>query len=274
MSSLKNKKILITGGSRGIGLAIAKRAAKDGAFVAIAAKTTEEHPKLPGTIYTAAKEIQAAGGQALPLKIDIRFEEQIEEAVNKTVKQFDGLDILINNASAISLTHTLDTPAKKFDLMHQINVRATYLTSRAAIPFLKKSDNPHILTLSPPFNLNPYWFKSFCAYTMSKYGMSMCTLGMAEEFKSDKIAINSLWPKTIISTAALNVVGVEGKHGRHPEIVAEAAYRVLIKNSSFTGHFLIDEDFLRSEGITDFSQYRVDSKFDLRDDLFLDPTTH
>ncbi len=268
--SLKGKTMFITGGSRGIGEAIALRAARDGANIIVAAKTTEPHPKLPGTIYSVAKSIESAGGRALPLKVDVRFEEEIYEAVEKGVKQFGGIDMLVNNASAISLSGTLDTPAKKFDLMHQINVRATFLTSQACLPHLKKSDRPHILTLSPPLNLNPAWFKNFCAYTMSKYGMSMCVLGMSEEFKESRIAINALWPKTIIATAAMNIVGVDGRYGRTPEIMSDAAHMILTSPEFHTGNFFIDEDVLKLNGVDDFSQYAVDSKCALRSDLFLD----
>lgn len=270
MKTLKGKTLFISGGSRGIGEAIALRAAADGANVAIAAKTTEPHPKLPGTIYTVAKAIEANGGRALPLKVDVRNEVEIAEAVEKTANHFGGIDILINNASAISLTDTVNTPAKRFDLMHQINVRATFLCSQACLPYLTKSTTPHILTLSPPLNLNPAWFKNYCAYTISKYGMSMCVLGMAEEFRSAKIAVNALWPKTIIATAAMNIVGVDGRYGRKPEIMADAAHFILTRDSSFTGHFLIDEEVLQMAGLSDFSRYAVDSQFALKGDLFLD----
>src|SRR5579864_3081828 len=241
MGDLKGKTLFISGGSRGIGLAIALRAARDGANVVIAAKTTEPHPKLPGTIFTAAKEIEAAGGQALPIATDIREEEQVLAAVEAAVDRFGGIDILVNNASAISLTGTLATPMKRFDLMMGINTRGTYLCSRSCLPYLKKSANPHILTLSPPLNLNPRWFKDHVAYTIAKYGMSLCVLGMAEEFRADGIAVNALWPRTTIATAALQIIpGAQPESGRKPEIMADAAHRILTTESrKLTGRFLI-----------------------------------
>ena len=277
MASLKGKTLFITGASRGIGKAIALRAAKDGANIAIAAKTTEPHPTLEGTIYTAAEEIEAAGGKALALVVDVRDEGQVEAAIKKTVETFGGIDILVNNASALSMTPTLNTPMKRFDLMHQINYRGTFLVSQKAIPHLKKADNPHVLTLSPPINLNPNWFARHVAYTISKYNMSLCVLGMAEEFKSVGIAFNALWPKTTIGTAAVkNNPG--GEHvvnaSRTPEIMADAAYRILTKDSrTITANFFVDEDFLREEGIEDFSGYRVNPELDdsqLMPDFFLD----
>ena len=261
--SLSGKRIFISGGSRGIGLAIALRAAADGASIAIAAKTAEENPKLPGTIFTAAKEIEAAGGRALPIQCDIRDEDAISAAVGKAAEQFGGLDILINNASAINLTPTEKTPAKRFDLMFDVNVRGTFLTSQAAIPYLRESAkagrNPHILTLSPPLSMNPKWFKSHVAYTMSKYGMSMCVLGMAEEFKRDGIAVNALWPRTAIDTAALQMIpGVDTDFCRKPEILSDTAYIILNRDSkTTTGNFFVDDEVLASEGITDLEKYSV-----------------
>jgi citronellol/citronellal dehydrogenase len=272
MADLKGKTLFISGGSRGIGLAIALRAAKDGANIVIAAKTTEPHPKLPGTIFTAAKEIEAAGGKALPIQTDIREEDQVMSAVEQAVERFGGIDILVNNASAISLTGTLETPMKRFDLMLGINTRGTYLCSRACLPHLKQAANPHILTLSPPLNLNPRWFAPHVAYTIAKYGMSMCVLGMAEEFRKDGIAVNALWPRTTIATAALQIIpGASPELGRKPEIMADAAHHILTRPSrSLTGRFLIDEAVLREAGISDFSGYAVKPGADLRIDLFLD----
>uniref|UniRef100_A0A672LBJ8 Hydroxysteroid dehydrogenase-like protein 2 n=1 Tax=Sinocyclocheilus grahami TaxID=75366 RepID=A0A672LBJ8_SINGR len=251
--------IFITGASRGIGKAIALKAARDGANVVIAAKTADPHPKLPGTIYTAAAEIEAAGGKALPCIVDVRDEKQINQAVEQAVEKFGGIDILVNNASAINLTGTLETPMKKVDLMLGINLRGTYLTSKLCIPHLLKSKNPHILNLSPPLNLNPSWFKNHTAYTMAKYGMSMCVLGMAEEFKGS-IAVNALWPKTAIQTAAMDMLGGSeiGKQCRKVEIVADAAYAILKKPTSFTGQFVIDEDILKKEGVKEFDVYAVE----------------
>ncbi len=272
MSDLKGKTLFISGGSRGIGLAIALRAARDGANVVIAAKTVEPHPKLPGTIYTAVEEIEAAGGKALPVQTDIREEEQVLAAVEQAVERFGGIDILVNNASAISLTGTLATPMKRFDLMMGVNTRGTYLCSRACLPHLQRAANPHILTLSPPLNLNPRWFKDHVAYTIAKYGMSMCVLGMAEEFRADGVAVNALWPRTTIATAALQIIpGASPELGRKPEIMADAAHRVLTRDArSLTGRFLIDEDVLREAGVSDFSAYAVKPGAALRLDLFLD----
>ncbi len=240
--SLKGKTLFITGASRGIGLAIALRAARDGANVAVAAKTAEPHPKLPGTIYTAAKEIEAAGGKALPLIVDVRQEDQVYEAVERTVGAFGGIDICVNNASAISLTPTLQTDMKRYDLMHQINLRGTFLTSKACIPHLKRAANPHVLNLSPPLDMNPKWFAGHVAYTMAKFGMSMCAFGMAQECKSDGIAFNALWPRTGIATAAIRfaLAGDDGvRHCRTPEIMSDAAYLIFNKKASeFTGNFL------------------------------------
>jgi len=275
--SLAGKRIFITGGSRGIGLAIALRAAADGASIAIAAKTAEENPKLPGTIFSAAKEIEAAGGTALPIQCDIRDEDAIVAAVNKAATQFGGLDILINNASAINLTPTEKTAAKRFDLMFDVNVRGTFLTSQAVIPHLRESAkagrNPHILTLSPPLSMSPKWFKNHVAYTMSKYGMSMCVLGMAEEFKRDGIAVNALWPRTAIDTAALQMIpGVDTDFCRKPEILADTAYIILNRDSKkTTGNFFVDDEVLASEGITDLEKYSVKpGTTDFLLDFFLD----
>ena len=275
--SLAGKKIFITGGSRGIGLAIAIRAAKDGAMIAIAAKTNEPNPKLPGTIHTAASDIRAAGGAALAIQCDLRDENQISAAVDQAAKEFGGLDILINNASAINLTPTLQTPAKRFDLMFDVNVRGTFLTSQAALPHLQESAkagrNPHILTLSPPLSMKAKWFRNHVAYTMAKYGMSMCVLGMAEEFKREKIAVNALWPRTAIDTAALAMIpGVDTAACRTPEILADAAYIILNRESaSCSGNFFVDDEVLASEGITDLEKYSVvPGTTDFLLDFFLD----
>ncbi|KAM6230250.1 hydroxysteroid dehydrogenase-like protein 2 [Porphyrio hochstetteri] len=265
--------LFITGASRGIGKAIALKAAKDGANIVIAAKTAEPHPTLPGTIYTAAAEIEAAGGKALPCIVNVREEQQIINAVEKAVKTFGGIDILVNNASAISLTGTLETETKKVNLMMDVNVRGTYLTSKTCLPHLRKSRNPHILNLSPPMNLNPMWFKNHCAYTISKYGMSMCVLGMAEEFRGE-VAVNALWPKTAIHTAAMDMLGGSGieKQCRKTDILADAAYCILTKPKSFTGNFIIDEVLLREEGVKDFDVYAIAPGYPLLPDFFLDET--
>lgn len=259
MSNLKNKTLFVSGASRGIGLAIAKRAARDGANIILAAKTAEPHPKLPGTIYTAAEEIVEEGGEALPVICDIRDEENVREAVNLGLDKFGGIDICINNASAIQLTGTLLTDMKRFDLMHQINTRGTYLVSKVCLPHLQKSDNPHILNLSPPLDMDPKWFGPHVAYTMAKFGMSMCVLGMAEEFKDDGVAVNALWPRTAIATAAIkNALGGDAimNISRSPEIMGDAAYVILTKNSrEFTGNFCIDDNLLAENGVEDFSQY-------------------
>jgi len=270
-ATLAGKTLFITGASRGIGLAIAVRAARDGANIVIAAKTGTPHPKLPGTIHTAAAEVEAAGGKALPLIVDIRFEEQVYRAVEQAVARFGGIDILVNNASAISLTGTLETPMKRFDLMMGVNVRGTFLCSQACLPHLKQSANPHILTLSPPLDMRPQWFAPHAAYTISKYGMSMCVLGMAEEFREAGIAVNALWPRTIIATAALQVIpGAEPERGRTPEIVADAAWHILARSSrSTTGNFFIDDEVLAATGITDLSRYAVAKGQPLRSDLFI-----
>ena len=275
--SLSGKRIFITGGSRGIGLAIALRAAADGASIAIAAKTADPNPKLPGTIFTAAAEIEAAGGKALALQCDIRDELAIEEAIKKTADAFGGIDIVINNASAINLTKTDQTPAKRFDLMFDVNVRGTFLTSQAALPHLRQSAkddrNPHILNLSPPLSMKPIWFKNHVAYTMAKYGMSMCVLGMAEEFKRDGIAVNALWPRTVIDTAALQMIpGIDALAGRTPQILADAAHIILNRDSKeCTGNFFVDDVLLASKGITDLEKYSVTpGTTDFLLDFFLD----
>ncbi|MCX6437697.1 MAG: NAD(P)-dependent oxidoreductase [Actinobacteria bacterium] len=274
---LSGKKIFVTGGSRGIGLAIALRAARDGASIAIAAKTAEVNPKLPGTIYSAAEEIEAAGGTALPIQCDLRDENAIEAAVAQAASEFGGIDILINNASAINLTKTEATPAKRFDLMFDVNVRGTFLTSQAVIPHLKKSAadgrNPHILNLSPPLSMKPVWFKNHVAYTMAKYGMSMCVLGMSAEFKRDGIGVNALWPRTAIDTAALAMIpGVDTAACRTPEILADAAYIILNRPAAdCTGNFFVDDEVLASEGITDLDKYAVvPGTKDFLLDFFLD----
>lgn len=273
MTNLQGKTLFISGASRGIGLAIGVRAARDGANVVIAAKTAEPHPKLPGTIYTAAKEIEDAGGKALPLVCDIRFEEQVHAAVERAVSTFGGIDILINNASAIQLTGTLETAMKRYDLMHTINTRGTFLCSQVCIPHLKQAANPHVLNLSPPLSMQAKWFKPHVAYTMAKFGMSMCVLGMAAEFAEDGIAFNALWPRTTIATAAVNMLGGEMlmSASRKPDIMADAAYHILTRPSrECTGNFFIDEDLLRSTGVTDFSHYAVTPGADLVPDFFVD----
>ncbi len=271
--SLAGKTLFITGASRGIGLAIGLRAAKDGANVVVAAKTAEPHPKLPGTIYSAAEEIEAAGGQALPLVVDVRDEASVNDAVDKAVARFGGIDICVNNASAISLTPTEATDMKRYDLMHQINARGTFLVSKACIPHLKKAANPHVLALSPPLDLAPHWFGRHVAYTVAKYNMSMFMLGMADEYRDDGIAFNALWPRTGIATAAIRfaLAGDEGmKHCRTPDIMADAAHAVFNKKASeFTGRFLIDDTFLYEEGFRDFEVYRVDPTKPLMPDFFV-----
>ena len=271
--TLKGKTLFISGASRGIGKAIALRAAADGANIVIAAKTTEPHPKLAGTIYSAAEEIKAVGGQALPLAVDIRSEEQVIAAVAKAVETFGGIDILVNNASAISLTNTLSTPMKRYDLMHQINTRGTYLCSQVCIPHLKKAKNPHILNLSPPLNMEVRWFAPHVAYTMAKYGMSMCVLGMHEELRPDGIAVNALWPRTAIATAAVeNLLGGEAamKGCRTVDIMSDAAHVILTRNSrEFTGHFCIDDEVLASAGVTNLDKYAVTPGAELFPDFFV-----
>lgn len=271
-TDLGGKTLLITGASRGIGLAIGLRAARDGANVVIAAKTEKAHPKLPGTIYTAAAEIEAAGGKALPLVVDIRFEDQVYGAVARAISHFGGIDILVNNASAISLTGTMETPMKRYDLMMGVNTRGTFLCSQACLPHLKKAANPHILMLSPPLDMRAKWFAPHVAYTMAKYGMSMCVLGMAEELRAAGVAVNALWPRTIIATAALQVIpGAESERGRTPEIVADAAWQILARDArSTTGNFFVDDEVLAAAGITDLSRYAVSPGKALRADLFVD----
>jgi citronellol/citronellal dehydrogenase len=273
MRTLAGKRIFITGGSRGIGRAIALRAARDGARIAIAAKTSDPHPRLSGTIHSVAKEIEAEGSEALALQLDVRDESAIRAAIDRAAEAFGGLDILVNNASAISLTSTLDTPARRFDLMMTVNARATFLCSQAAIPWLAKGANPHILNLSPPLNMQPRWLAGHVAYTMSKYGMSMCTLGMAEELKRDGIAVNSLWPRTTIATAAVEVHFPEAilKASRQPAIMSDAAHLILTTDSrAATGRFYIDEEVLREAGVNDFEPYAVTPGTPLYQDLFVD----
>lgn len=272
MSTLHNKTLFITGASRGIGLAIGLRAARDGANVVIAAKTTEPHPKLPGTIYTAAEEIEKAGGRALACVVDVRDEAAVEAAVQKTVETFGGIDILVNNASAISLTGTLETPMKRYDLMHGINTRGTFLCSQKCLPHLLKASNPHILNLAPPLAMQERWFSGHVAYTMAKYGMSMCVLGMAGEFRG-RVGVNALWPRTVIDTSAVrNLLGGEAvaSGGRTPEIMADAAHAILTRSAAeCTGNFFIDEELLRAEGVTDFEKYAVVPGAELIEDFFL-----
>jgi citronellol/citronellal dehydrogenase len=275
-NSLAGKTLFITGASRGIGLAIALRAASDGANVTIAAKTTTPHPRLPGTIHSAAEAIEAAGGRALPLAVDIRDEAEVESAVAQTVATFGGLDILVNNASAISLTGTIETPMKRYDLMQQVNTRGTFLCTQKCIPHLKAAANPHVLMLAPPLDLAERWFAPHVAYAIAKYGMSLCVLGMAGEFRADGIAVNALWPRTIIGTAALQAIASIGAderlRTRSPEIVADAAHAILTRDArACTGQFLLDDDVLRAAGVTDFSKYRHPgvAEDDLLPDLFL-----
>lgn len=267
MADLSGKTLFISGASRGIGLAIAKRAAADGANIVIAAKTAEPHPKLSGTIYTAADEIREAGGQALPLLVDVRYEDQVEAAMEKAAAEFGGIDILVNNASAINLAGTESVSMKGYDLMHTVNTRGTFLCSQKAVPYLRKSDNPHVLNLSPPLNMEIRWFQNHVAYSMAKYGMSMCVLGMSSEFKRDGIAFNALWPRTAIATAAVaNHLGGDMMmvRSRTVDIMADAAHIVLTRNSrEFTGNFYVDDDVLASEGITDLNHYQVDTALDI-----------
>jgi citronellol/citronellal dehydrogenase len=273
MTTLAGKTLFITGGSRGIGLAIALRAARDGANIAIAAKTSDPNPKLPGTVHTAAAEVEAAGGRALPIVCDIRFEDQVVAAVEQTAATFGGIDICVNNASALSPTGTEATDMKRFDLMHAINTRGTFLTTKTCIPYLRKAQNPHVLVLSPPLDLQPKWFKNHVAYSIAKYGMSLCVLGMAEEFRKDGIAVNALWPRTAIATAAIeNVLGRELiAMSRTPDIMADAAHLILTQPSrNLTGQFLIDDSVLYEKGgVTDFSPYRVDASKPLVQDFFV-----
>ena len=271
--SLKNKTLFITGGSRGIGLAIALRAARDGANIAIAAKTETPHPKLPGTIYSAAEEIERAGGKALPLAVDVRDEGAVKTAIDKTAETFGGLDIVVNNASAIQLTPVTQTDMRRFDLMHGVNARGTFVVSKHAIPHLERSENPHILMLSPPLDMQEKWFAPYTAYAMAKFGMSLVVLGLAGELRQRGIAVNALWPRTTIATAAVkNLLGGETlmRRSRTPDILADAAYRIFTKPArEFTGNFLIDDTFLASEGVTDFDQYRADPAQPLQEDFFV-----
>ncbi len=271
--SLKGKTLFITGASRGIGLAVALRAARDGANVAIAAKTETPHPKLPGTIHAAAAEIEAAGGQALALAVDVREEDAVRKAIERTAAHFGGIDIVVNNAGAISLARVADTDMRRFDLLHQINARRAFMVSKYAIPHLAKAQNPHILMMSPPLDMAEKWFAPHTAYTMSKFGMSMVVLGLAGELRAQGIAANALWPRTTIATAAIkNLLGGEEmmRQSRRPEIVAEAAYRIFAKPArSFSGQFLIDDTFLAAEGVTDFERYRVDANEPLAADFFV-----
>lgn len=273
MSTLKDKTLLITGASRGIGKAIGLRAARDGANVVVVGKTAQPHPKLPGTVYTAVEEIEAVGGKGLACVADIRFEEQVQAVVDNAVSEFGGIDILVNNASAIQLTGTLETEMKRFDLMHAVNVRGTFLTSRLCLPHLLKVANPHILNISPPLNMESRWFSPHVAYTMSKFGMSMCVLGMSEEFRERGVAVNGLWPRTAIATAAVrNLLGGDDavRRCRKPEIMADAAHAILIRESrQCTGHFFIDDEVLAEAGVADLDQYAVDPAADLLPDFFI-----
>lgn len=275
MTTLAGKTLFITGGSRGIGLAIALRAARDGANVAVAAKTAQPHPRLEGTIHTAADAIEAAGGKALPLVLDVRDADGVEAAVARAADHFGGIDICVNNASAINLSDSLAMDIRRYDLIQQINVRGTFLVSRACVPHLRKSENAHVLNLSPPLEMRADWFAPHLAYTMSKYGMSMVAFGMAEEFRADGIAFNTLWPVTTVATAAIeHALGGEAmmRRSRTPEIMGDAAHAIFLRDArAYTGNFLFDEDVLREEGVTDFSRYRHDPASDLQLDLFVDP---
>ena len=274
MATLAGKTLFITGASRGIGKAIGLRAARDGANVVVAAKTTARHPKLAGTIHSAAEEIEAAGGKALAAPCDIRDEDQVRAAVAAAVERFGGIDGLVNNASAIFLAGTLETPMKRYDLMHQVNARGTFLCAQACLPHLLKAPNPHVLTISPPLDLSPRWFAPHVAYTVAKYGMSLYVLGMAEELRERGVAVNALWPRTVIATAALNVLGGEetARHARTPEIVADAARAILLREArTCTGNFFIDDEVLRAEGVADLERYRVDPGQELWPDFFLPP---
>ena len=270
--SLNGKTLFITGASRGIGLAIALKAARDGAAIAIAAKTATPHAKLPGTVYTAAEAIESAGGKALPLVVDVRDEEAVKGAIATTIERFGGLDIVVNNASAISLTPTTETAMSRFDLMHQINTRGTFMVSKYAIPHLAKAANPHILMLAPPLEVREEWFAPHLAYSLAKFGMSLCVLGLAGELRRQGIAVNALWPRTVIATSAIEMLGGDAlvQASRTPDIVAEAAYVVFGKPaSSFTGNFLIDDSFLAAEGVTDFEKYRVNPSVPVMQDFFV-----
>jgi len=273
MPDLNGRTLFITGASRGIGKAIGLAAARQGANVVVAAKTMTPHPTLPGTIYTAVEEMEAAGGRALACRVDVRHEDQVAEGVAQAVEVFGGIDILVNNASAISLTGTVDTEMRRYDLMHGVNTRGTFLCSKLCIPHLARSDNPHILNISPPLNMKARWFAPHVAYTMAKYGMSLCVLGMAEELRSLGIAVNALWPRTTIATAAIrNLLGGDEmmRRSRHPSIMADAALAILKRDSrSFTGHFCIDDEILAEEGVTDLSRYAVDPSAELAPDFFV-----
>jgi citronellol/citronellal dehydrogenase len=272
METLTGKTILITGASRGIGRAIGIACARQGANVVVAAKTKVPHPKLPGTIFDAAEEIERAGGRALAVECDIRSEEQVAEAVSRTVERFGGIDVLVNNASAIHLADTLGTPMKRWDLMHQVNVRGTFLATQACLPHLSRSRNPHVLVLAPPPSLEPRWYANHLAYSLSKFGMSLCVLGLSEELRDRGIAVNALWPRTVIATAALNLLGGDetARHGRRPEVVADAAVAILRRDArSCTGKFFVDEDVLREEGVADLDKYAVAPGTELMTDLFL-----
>ena len=274
MASLKGKTLFITGASRGIGLAIAMRAARDGANIVIAAKTAEPHAKLPGTIHTAAAEIEEAGGQALPIVCDIRDDQVVADAVAAAAQQFGGIDIVVNNASAIALLDTEHVSMARFDLMHQVNARGTFLVSKTCLPWLQKSDNPHILALAPPLQMKEKWFAPHVAYSMAKYGMSLCVLGMAGEFREHGIAVNALWPRTTIATAAVSMLGGDEllMHSRKPEIMADAAYVILTKPSrEFTGNFCIDDTVIEGEGVSDLSAYAVNPDVPLAPDFFVEP---
>lgn len=270
MTNLRGKTIFITGGSRGIGRAIALRAAADGANVVIAAKTDLPHPILSGTIHSVAREIEALGGKALPLQLDVRKDDDIRVAVTKAVEAFGGIDILVNNASALNLSKTLDLPMSRFDLLLSVNLRGTFATTQACLPFLLRAPNAHVLVLSPPLDLVPAWFGDHCAYTISKYGMSMCVLGLAEEFRAAGVAVNALWPQTMINTAASETFGLSGAGCRSPKIMADAAHTIFIKDSiNFTGNFFLDEEVLRQSGVTDFEKYAIVPDAPLTKDLFI-----
>ncbi len=273
MASLSGKTLFITGASRGIGLAIGLRAARDGANVVVAAKSNVPNPKLPGTIHTAAAEIERAGGRALAVPCDIREEAQVRAAVQAAVERFGGIDVLVNNASAIHLTGTLETPMKRYDLMHQVNARGTFLCTQACLPWLLRAPNPHVLMLSPPLSMQPRWFAPHVAYTMAKYGMSLCVLGMSEELRDRGVAVNALWPRTVIATAALNLLGGDetARHGRTAAVVADAAHAILTRPArACTGNFFVDEEVLRGEGVTDFGRYAVEPGQELLPDFFVE----